>query len=412
MCWKDGTSSCMCLVHARAFIKQPMTVSAGDVQDSIPYILRYTINGKKCRRLDIDMLEILSAIHKFLSASTSVHSTSVQNAAILLTCDHNPDAWILEVYLRISHPFVQRVLESLEDDTDEKVTAEVEQQILFTYQAISNQLFNDVLIRGLRHIQRTVVRECPRLLEPPEFRIMTVGSQLEQIWQWPEVDFARTISSDLREIELLLGIEAARTYIYETMDHRMKQNQCQIAMHWLTLLADYMTRSGWVVPITASGLAQESTSVIRNASFEKVIEHIKYAGMFGMKDRVLGNTENVALTQICPTGTGVVYFAPQKDAPTARNVVRIPTSIRSVRDTCCARRTVEFFARFWPTTALVQPCDLPQGSKFLTLSAVHSIPTSMSTQPAPTEFLLDDPFWLRDLPTRPCSSAVEIESHA
>lgn len=238
----------------------------------------------------------------------------------------------------------------------------------------------DILVRGLRKISRAMVRSgrlytyhesSGEVKEEKEYYIITAGSQLEQVWQWPCVDYSRTLSTDVREIKNLLGIEAARTFIAEVMDQRMKQNHCFVAMQWLLLLADYMTRPGRVVPITATGIAQESQSVIRNAAFEKVIQEIEYAGLFGKSDGMRGSAENLALTQSCPVGTGtIVLLNGKKDEEAAAT----SSKQQQLKEIEYVRRPVDFFRRFWPRSSALSssiPCSIPCSTSFSVRDPPH-----------------------------------------
>jgi DNA-directed RNA polymerase subunit A" len=104
-----------------------------------------------------------------------------------------------------------------------------------------------------------------------EYLIQTAGSNLVDIRKLDFVDIQRTTTNDVRELEEVLGIEAARAaVIYET--HKVIENQgLDIDIRHIMLIADTMCASGAMKGITPcwSCLRQvfcTCTSFIRNTN--------------------------------------------------------------------------------------------------------------------------------------------------
>jgi DNA-directed RNA polymerase subunit A" len=139
-----------------------------------------------------------------------------------------------------------------------------------------------------------------------EYLIQTAGSNLVDIRKLDFVDIQRTTTNDVRELEEVLGIEAARAaVIYET--HKVIENQgLDIDIRHIMLIADTMCASGAMKGITRVGVVSDKSSVLARASFETPIKHMVSAALLGQTDHLNSVIENVMLNQEIPVGTGML----------------------------------------------------------------------------------------------------------
>jgi len=138
-----------------------------------------------------------------------------------------------------------------------------------------------------------------------EFVILTTGSNLKKVFEIPEVDDTRTISNSVKEIEDVLGIEAAREAIINEALSVIKQQGLEVDIRHLMLIADLMTVTGTIKGVTRSGITSEKESVLARASFETPLRHIMNASLIGEEDYLNSVIENVLLNQPVPLGTGL-----------------------------------------------------------------------------------------------------------
>lgn len=76
------------------------------------------------------------------------------------------------------------------------------------------------------------------------------------------------------EVAKVLGIEAARSTIYNEIQHTMQSHGMSIDPRHVMILADVMSYKGEVLGITRFGVQKMKDSVLMLASFEKTTDHL------------------------------------------------------------------------------------------------------------------------------------------
>ncbi|MGC9444104.1 MAG: DNA-directed RNA polymerase subunit A'' [Candidatus Methanospirareceae archaeon] len=160
------------------------------------------------------------------------------------------------------------------------------------------------LVRGIVGIQRVLVRRAPN----GEYVLYTVGSELKRLrnQKVEGVDFTRTMTNNIAEIEEVLGIEAARNAIVEEMLNTLNEQGLDVDPRHIMLIADAMTMDGTVKQIGRHGIAGEKASVLSRAAFEVTVDNLLDAAIHGETDELKGVTENVIVGQPIRLGTGAV----------------------------------------------------------------------------------------------------------
>jgi DNA-directed RNA polymerase subunit A" len=160
------------------------------------------------------------------------------------------------------------------------------------------------LVRGIVGIQRVLVRRA----SSGEYVLYTVGSELKRLrnQKVDGVDFTRTMTNNIAEIEEVLGIEAARNAIVEEMLNTLNEQGLDVDPRHIMLIADAMTMDGTVKQIGRHGIAGEKASVLSRAAFEVTVDNLLDAAVHGETDELKGVTENVIVGQPIKLGTGAV----------------------------------------------------------------------------------------------------------
>lgn len=167
-------------------------------------------------------------------------------------------------------------------------------------------------ISGVRGVRQVVVRK-----DGDEWTIFTIGSNLKKILQMEGVDARRTISNDIREVEKVLGIEAARNVIIREAQKTLSEQGLDVDIRHLLLVADVMCADGTVKPVGRYGVAGEKGSVLARANFETTVKTLMDAAVEGETDELDSIIENVMINQVAPVGTGMcdlVYHKTKKEA--------------------------------------------------------------------------------------------------
>ncbi len=156
-------------------------------------------------------------------------------------------------------------------------------------------------IKGIKGIKRAIIQK-----KGDEYVIMTDGSNLAGVLNVKGIDYRRTITNDIHEIEEVLGIEAARSAIINEIVGVLEDQGLDVDIRHILLVADIMTRTGRVRQVGRHGVSGEKPSVLARAAFEVTVKHLLEGAARGEVDELKGVTENVIVGQIIPLGTGMV----------------------------------------------------------------------------------------------------------
>jgi len=165
------------------------------------------------------------------------------------------------------------------------------------------------LVKGIEGVKRVLARK-----DKEEYVLYTIGSELKKLknHKIEGIDFMRTTTNNIAEIEEVLGIEAARNAIIEEMLDTINEQGLDVDIRHITLITDAMTMDGEVKPIGRHGIAGEKASVLSRAAFEVTVDNLMEAAVYGEIDELKGVTENVIAGQLIKLGTGAVDLVARK----------------------------------------------------------------------------------------------------
>lgn len=156
-------------------------------------------------------------------------------------------------------------------------------------------------IKGVDRIRRTML-----LKGKDGYFIRTTGSNLAGVSKIEGVDFERCYTNDVKEVEKVLGIEAARNSLVKEFKQVLDSQGLSVDVRHCMLLADAMTMGGSIKSIGRHGLSGQKVGVLARAAFEETIKHLTNAATKSEEDRLIGVTENIIVGQTVPIGTGLV----------------------------------------------------------------------------------------------------------
>ncbi|MBI4399885.1 DNA-directed RNA polymerase subunit A'' [Candidatus Micrarchaeota archaeon] len=165
---------------------------------------------------------------------------------------------------------------------------------------VTNKI-KELRLKGTKGISRSVV-----LKDKNELFVRTGGSNMIEVMNWPGVDSSRCYTNDIKEIEKVLGIEAARNAIIREVNQVLDMQNLDVDIRHIMLLADAMCMDGEVKSVGRHGLSGEKAGILARAAFEETIKHLITAAVKGEVDQLIGVTENIIIGQIVPLGTGLV----------------------------------------------------------------------------------------------------------
>lgn len=136
--------------------------------------------------------------------------------------------------------------------------------------------------------------------------VCTQGSNLLRTLAIPGVDVAHTVTNHIREVESVFGVDAACAAIEREWSSVMELNDAHVCARHIKLIAETMCYRGFVCPMTYAGICHEDDSVVKKASFEKVMDSFIRGATQGHKDQLNGSMEQVCWNGLLRAGTGCV----------------------------------------------------------------------------------------------------------
>jgi DNA-directed RNA polymerase subunit A" len=194
------------------------------------------------------------------------------------------------------------VLQPLKEKPKEtKAGEKKERKVTAKYVRRLAQKVKDAIVRGVRGISRAVVvkDEDGYFVRAGGFNI--VGASMHEA-----VDAKRIYTNNIKEIERVYGIEAARKAIIKEIRDVLEMQKLSVDIRHIMLISDAMTFSGMVKSIGRHGLSGEKVGVLGRAAFEETIKHLINASAFSEEEKLIGVTENIIVGQTVPVGTGKI----------------------------------------------------------------------------------------------------------
>lgn len=256
---------------------------ANKCRSSSPWVLRMKFNKEKMNSYGLRMIDIYtklnSAYDKYIDCIYS---------------DDNAEESIFRIKLS------ELALKDI--DAKDEIAA---------IKAMEHNLVYQVLLKGYKGIKKVSLNkkkydrfnyETQKFDNIIEWVLDTDGTNLIDILANQNIDQTRTMSNDIREIYETLGVEAARTALYNELINVTSEGSMNY--RHLSLLIDTMTYKGQLMSIDRHGINRGDIGPLAKSSFEETTDMLINASIFAEYDNVNGVSANVMLGQQPPCGTG------------------------------------------------------------------------------------------------------------
>lgn len=207
------------------------------------------------------------------------------------------------VELKIDEPviIVKSSKEPAKPDAKAKEKEKKEKKVTAKSIRKLSQKIKEAIVRGVRGISKAVV-----IKGGDEYFIRAGGFNIVGASENEAVDPKRVYTNNIKEIERIYGIEAARNAIVREIKDVMDMQKLYVDIRHIMLIADAMTYGGTVKSIGRHGLSGEKVGVLGRAAFEETIKHLINASAFAEEEKLIGVTENIIVGQTVPVGTGKI----------------------------------------------------------------------------------------------------------
>jgi DNA-directed RNA polymerase II subunit RPB1 len=134
--------------------------------------------------------------------------------------------------------------------------------------------------------------------------VYTTGVNLEEIRYLIGIDLHRTISNHVMEIYETFGIEMARGVLLREIVNAYERAGGEVNYQHVSMIADQMTATGSINSVDRHGMNKSDSDPLSRASFEKTVEQLLIASVYGETDYMRGVSSRIMAGAVIRGGTG------------------------------------------------------------------------------------------------------------
>jgi DNA-directed RNA polymerase II subunit RPB1 len=183
---------------------------------------------------------------------------------------------------------------------------------IHTIKMFQHDLLKKVVLRGVPKIEKVIMRKMQNILTKKETKFVakekwvldTVGSNLLEVLALDFIDSSKTITNNIIEVYHTLGIEAARSCIFDEVIDVISFDGTYINSHHIDMLCDRMCYNTKMISIFRHGINNDTIGPLAKASFEETPEMFLKAARHAELDNMVGVSANIMCGQEGYFGTG------------------------------------------------------------------------------------------------------------
>ena len=176
---------------------------------------------------------------------------------------------------------------------------------IYILKNFQDSLLNNIVLRGVKNINKVILRKIKdNLIENAGAYVKkdiwvldTIGTNMLDVLGLDYIDPNRTYSNDIIEIFNVLGMEAARSTLYNELAEVLEFDGEYVNAHHMALLCDRMTSTNKMISIFRHGINNDDIGPIAKASFEETPEMFLKAARHAELDTMRGISSNVMCGQ-------------------------------------------------------------------------------------------------------------------
>jgi len=258
------------------------------------FVVRLELHREKLLELGKNVFDIVEKIQKDLLGGKHLWIVS----AIF------ESRWVIRIRLnRKAIEFSKRV-------NNHKVTSRTEKQ---TVQCLVDILLTKITFNGLNLIKDVVVHETMVLKWDPvtlglrsekEYYLVTEGTNFQQVLNIPGVDYTRTISNDIHEVNQVFGIDSACNVLFREISKVLDNSKVHIDFHHLHVLKASIGKSGFFERCSRFGFGRNrKRGWMKRCSFEELVRNLKESALQAEVDELVDNASCSMIGKHVPLGT-------------------------------------------------------------------------------------------------------------
>jgi DNA-directed RNA polymerase beta' subunit len=272
----------------------------------LPWLMRIELNREKLLEKEVNLLDINSKFcswwEKRFSDSKNMKKeekkviTKITQIAVLSNTDNDK---VPVVHIRFN-------VKDADKDKDK-----------FNLSTIDNFIDHivDVFkLKGIHGITDIPAIQEDRLLafnpetgdidKTKQYVVYTTGVNLLDIRYINGVDLTKTISNNIIEMYHVFGVEVARAIVLREIANAYERAGGDVNYQHIEMIVDQMTATGQLNSIDRHGMNKSDNDPLARASFEKTVEQLVTAAVYGETDHMRGVSSRIMAGAVIKGGTG------------------------------------------------------------------------------------------------------------
>lgn len=178
---------------------------------------------------------------------------------------------------------------------------------------LEKNMLGNLKLRGVDHVKKVFMRGGAKRAiwddntgfgVRDEWVLETDGTNLMAVLGVDYVDSSRTVSNDIVEVFVALGIEGVRGALLGELRNVISFDGSYVNYRHLACLVDVMTMQGHLMAIDRHGINRVESGPLLRASFEETVDMLMDAAVYAEEEILKGVTENIMMGQLARVGTG------------------------------------------------------------------------------------------------------------
>jgi len=276
--------------------------SDDDIRRLSPWVLRIVLNSTIFFDKKMRMSEIVGVIGNEYGSDLHV-----------VTSDDNADELVLRIRIVNDVPYNsgQAALDEFGNPLPEDADDGLEDDVFL--KRLEKSLLGSLKLRGVEDVKKVFMRGGAKKSTwneetgfgiKDEWVLETDGTNLMGVIGVDFVDPTRTISNDIVEVLVVLGIEGVRACILSELRNVISFDGSYVNYRHLACLVDVMTMQGHLMAIDRHGINRVDSGPLLRCSFEETVDMLMDAAMYAEEEVLKGVTENIMMGQLARVGTG------------------------------------------------------------------------------------------------------------
>jgi len=150
----------------------------------------------------------------------------------------------------------------------------------------------------------TFDKDSGKLERNAQYVIYATGVNFNDVRYLTGIDLNKTISNHVMEVYNTFGIEIARAVLLREVSNAYERAGGEVNYQHVSMIVDQMTATGTINSIDRHGMNKSDSDPLSRASFEKTVEQLLIASVYGETDHMKGVSSRVMVGAVIKGGTG------------------------------------------------------------------------------------------------------------